>query len=122
MMGPEATPDPGATGQREEFFSEGDMDWRECRYFWNPDTGFVLVTRKGGVDPGKEVARMWMDGAEDRLEGLAWDDLAIVAKVFVEFNTLVVRDRISIDDAHREFLKIRQYRCFVAPDVSGAEL
>jgi len=96
------------------------MDWRECRYYWNPDTGFVLVARKGDRDPGREVATRWMDGYQKRMEPLMWSHPGIVSKVFVEFHTLVVRDRISINDAHREFLKIRQYRTYIAPDIHGA--
>lgn len=43
------------------------------------------------------------------------------AQLFIDFHTLVVRDGISPADAHREFLKIDEYRRLIAPDIVGAE-
>ena len=96
------------------------MDWRDCRYFWNPKTGFVLVAQRGDPSPGREVATMWMDGYEKRTTTLMPNHPAIVSKVFVEFNTLTVRDGIPVHAAHREFLKVQQYRTHIAPDIEGA--
>jgi hypothetical protein len=104
----------------EIFFRRMKMDWRDCRYFWNPKTGFVLVAQRGDPSPAREVATMWMDGYEKRTTTLMPNHPAIVSKVFVEFNTLTVRDRIPIDAAHREFLKVKQYRTHIAPDIEGA--
>jgi hypothetical protein len=97
------------------------MDWRNCSYFWNPETGFVLIAARGQADPGRPTMSRFMHGNEPRLRLLDWDDPRIVAKVFIEFNTLVARDRIPIDAAHREFLKVMQYRKHIAPDSQGAE-
>ena len=41
--------------------------------------------------------------------------------LFIEFHTIVVRDRIPVDAAHREFLKIDEYRRRIAPDIPGAD-
>jgi hypothetical protein len=44
-----------------------------------------------------------------------------VALMFIEFHTLVVRDGIDPAQAHKEFLKIDEYRQRISPDISGAE-
>jgi hypothetical protein len=41
--------------------------------------------------------------------------------LFIEFNTIVVRDKIPIEAAHREFLKIDEYRLRMSPDIPGAD-
>ncbi|MCO6407343.1 hypothetical protein [Hoeflea alexandrii] len=43
----------------------------------------------------------------------------ITAMVFILFNTVVVRDGISVEAAHRAFLKIDEYRDAIAPDLPG---
>ena len=45
----------------------------------------------------------------------------VVAMTFVEFNTLAVNYQVPIEDLHREFLKIDEYRWHVSPDALGAE-
>jgi hypothetical protein len=37
--------------------------------------------------------------------------------LFIEFHKIVVRDKIPIDAAHREFLKIDEYQERISPDV-----
>lgn len=54
-------------------------------------------------------------------EVAALTGIASVARVFVDFNSLVVRDGIDVDAAHKEFLKIDEYRTHVSPDIDGAE-
>jgi hypothetical protein len=39
--------------------------------------------------------------------------------MFIDFHTLVVRDGIDPQAAHREFLKIDEYRKRIAPDTPG---
>jgi hypothetical protein len=43
-----------------------------------------------------------------------------VASVFIDFHTMVVRDGVLPEIAHREFLKIDEYRHHIAPDIKGA--
>jgi hypothetical protein len=43
-----------------------------------------------------------------------------VALMFIDFHTLVVRDGIDPQAAHREFLKIDEYRQRIAQDTPGA--
>lgn len=44
-----------------------------------------------------------------------------IAQLFIDFHTCVVRDGISPEDAHREFLKIDEYRTYISPDIPGAD-
>lgn len=46
---------------------------------------------------------------------------ARVARLFIDFQTLVVRDGIDPQVAHRAFLAIDEYRFRIAPDTEGAE-
>lgn len=43
-----------------------------------------------------------------------------VAMLFIDFHTLIVRDGINPQAAHREFLKIDEYRRRISPDIPGA--
>ena len=40
--------------------------------------------------------------------------------LFIEFHSIVVRDQIPVEAAHREFLKIDEYRERIAPDIQGS--
>ena len=42
--------------------------------------------------------------------------------MMVDFHTVVVGANIKIEDAHREFLKIKEYRFLISPDIPGAEI
>ena len=42
--------------------------------------------------------------------------------LFINFNTLVVRDKVDPQSAHRAFLVIDEYRHLVSPDTPGADL
>lgn len=44
-----------------------------------------------------------------------------LAMLFINFNTLVVRDGIDPQVAHEAFLAIDEYRKHIAPDIQGAE-
>jgi len=92
------------------------MDWRECKVFWNPVTGLIRVAGQHEPHPSRNSYLMWLAGREAETAGLAWDDYRVVAKVFVEFSSIVVRDGISPRRAHEAFLMIRQYAEFIAPD------
>ena len=79
------------------------MDWRECKVFWNPHTGFIRVADQHDPHPSKSIYPMWLAGREAETAGLAWDDHRVVAKVFVEFSSIVVRDEIPARKAHKAF-------------------
>ena len=41
--------------------------------------------------------------------------------LFIEFHTIVVRYKVSVEAAHKAFLAIDEYRQRIAPDIEGAE-
>jgi hypothetical protein len=47
---------------------------------------------------------------------------ASVARLFIDFHTLVVGDGIDPKVAHEAFLAIDEYRAFISPDIPGADL
>ena len=49
-----------------------------------------------------------------------WPEDRKVLMLFLDFHTLVVRDGINPQAAHREFLKIDEYRRRISSDIDGA--
>ena len=41
--------------------------------------------------------------------------------MFLLFNTITVRDGVSVEATHKAFLKIDEYRQTISPDTPGAE-
>ncbi len=50
-----------------------------------------------------------------------WPKDRKVMMMFIDFHTLIVRDGIDPQAAHREFLKIDEYCRRISPDIDGAE-
>jgi hypothetical protein len=42
--------------------------------------------------------------------------------LFIDFNTIVVRDKVPVEVAHKAFLAIDEYRKRISPDMEGADL
>src|SRR5712691_9598332 len=89
---------------------------------WNPINRHIVT-----AEPGKIVVGPWPDtiGWSDKLRfttGACYmerhncDKWLKIAMMFIDFNTMVLRDGIAPQDAHREFLKIDEYRRHIAPD------
>jgi hypothetical protein len=49
------------------------------------------------------------------------DKIKQLLAMFILFNTVTVRDGISVEDAHNAFLQIDEYRKTISPDAPGAE-
>ncbi len=49
-----------------------------------------------------------------------WPEDRKVMMMFIDFHTLIVRDGVDPQTAHREFLKIDEYRRRISPDIDGA--
>ena len=45
----------------------------------------------------------------------------LVGHLFIQFNTLTVREGIAVDDVHAAFMCIPEYRQMIASDIKGAE-
>ena len=48
-------------------------------------------------------------------------DLERKLMMFIDFNSIVVRDKVDVQVAHRAFLAIDEYRRLISPDMEGAE-
>lgn len=91
------------------------LRWAELK----PETaGQVMVLAL--PDTGEEAKR-YMMRAGAVFSGLqALSEEARIARLFIDFQTLVVRDGIDPQAAHRAFLQIDEYRYRIAPDTEGA--
>lgn len=89
--------------------------WAELR----PETaGQVAVLPLS--DPGAAKGYMMRAGASSSaLHALSEE--ARIARLFIDFQTLVVRDGLDPQAVHRAFLAIDEYRFRIAPDTEGAE-
>ena len=93
--------------------------WLECMVAWTPGTSKIKV----GPWPDKSG---WSDGYSFTggacyLKAHSESKEYNLAALFIEFNTIVVRDCVPYQVAHRAFLHIEEYRRALAPDTLGAE-
>jgi hypothetical protein len=72
-------------------------------------------------DSSGEAKRYMMRAGAGSSALAAMSDEARIARLFIDFQTLVVRDGIDPQVAHRAFLAIDEYRFRIAPDTEGAE-
>ena len=71
-------------------------------------------------DTGEEAKRYMMRAGASSSGLRALSEEARIARLFIDFQTLVVRDGIDPQVAHRAFLQIDEYRYRIAPDTEGA--
>jgi hypothetical protein len=97
------------------------MKIAEAVVVWVPETGNVRIERHGS-DWDNDPDSFWALAAD------AWNTIAPspptkehieVLSMFILFNTLVVRDRVPVEAAHKAFLKIEEYRQAISPDTPG---
>ena len=101
--------------QIEAIIAWTPLRWAELK----PETaGEVIVLAL--PDTGEEAKRYMMraGASSSSLQTLSED--ARIARLFIEFQTLVVRDGIDPHAAHCAFLAIDEYRYRIAPDTEGA--
>jgi hypothetical protein len=99
--------------------------------------GWTSPYHRGARHPGKVVVAHIRELSfpsvyEDPLEGCEITGGAVFPEiansagkdaqlaVLAEFNAAVVRDHMDPQKAHKEFLKIDEYRDAIAPDIPGA--
>jgi hypothetical protein len=112
------------------------MQLADAQYEWNPvwitspdlrSPGDCIVYNRAehvaACQAGHNPHHGWlMSGGAccfDRQEKTYWEQVALM---MVDFHTMVVRDGLDPQVVHREFLKIDEYRQFIAPDCEGAEV
>ncbi len=95
---------------------------------WNhPSAGNVFVGPKGFVTGKKDAgeAKSWVDvaGGDSVDRTLTGKAAELQAKTLMMtcFHTLVVRDGISPQAAHKAFLVIDEYRSLISRDIEGAD-
>ncbi len=99
---------------------EAIIAWTPARWAdLRPDTaGQVVVLPLSEGDAAKRFA-MRAGASSSALAKLTEEER--IARLFIDFQTLVVRDGIDVQAAHRAFLAIDEYRFRIAPDTEGAE-
>ncbi|MCJ2133557.1 hypothetical protein MKK69_05665 [Methylobacterium sp. J-026] len=89
--------------------------WAELK----PETAGQVVVL-AAPDAAGEARRYMMRAGASSSALAALSDEARIARLFIDFQTLVVRDGIDPQVAHRAFLAIDEYRFRIAPDTEGA--
>lgn len=90
--------------------------WAELR----PDTaGQVAVLPAPDAEGAAKCFMMRGGAGSSALQALTGE--ARIARLFIDFQTLVVRDGLDPQAVHRAFLAIDEYRFRIAPDTEGAE-
>jgi hypothetical protein len=99
------------------------MKFREALIAWTPHTDRIRVGPL--IEAGE---RDWTESYE-YTGGAAFvrlrrckDQNIINMRLFTDFHAIVVRDKVPVAAARREFLKIYEYRQLIAPDIPGADL
>ena len=102
------------------------MKLANTMYAWNP-------VRLGGFNAGEIKVGPHPDHTDWTLQYVnslgacmlsfkQMSDQERLTQMFIDFHTLVVRDGIEAQKAHREFLKIDEYRRAISPDIDVAEI
>lgn len=96
------------------------MKLAECLIAWNANSDQIEVgyLLKGGPDWTKPY-RKTGGGAYTEVRELKGTEAGHC--VMSEFLGIVLRDKVDLHAAHREFLKIDEYRKALPPDVEGAD-
>jgi hypothetical protein len=98
-----------------------DVIWTPFTDDDNPNAGNVRVEHHLSGWQRTEGDR-WMPAKSlGPIGGMNMDQYPGLLAMFILFNTLVVRDGIDPNRAHRAFLAIEEYRLAVSPDAPGAD-
>jgi hypothetical protein len=107
------------------------MRFKDCMICWQPreiaDQRASREAPPGSVRVGPHPDRSGWSEAYQMSAGGAylcskkWTACRAALQVMLDFNTLVVRDGIDPEAAHKEFLKIDEYRFHISADTPGAE-
>lgn len=90
--------------------------WAELR----PETAGQIVVLP--VTDEASVSKSYVMRAGASSSALAsLSEEARIARLFIDFQTIVVRDGLDPQTVHKAFLAIDEYRFRIAPDTEGAE-
>lgn len=97
------------------------MKLAECLIAWNSESDQIKVgylLKQGDADWTKPY-RKTGGGAYTKVREMS--GLEARHYVMSEFLGIVIRDRVDLDAAHREFLNIEEYRLAIPTDLAGAD-
>lgn len=102
--------------QIEAIIAWTPVRWAELR----PETAVQIVVLPAPDTEGAARRFMMRAGASSSaLQALSEE--ARIARLFIDFQTIVVRDGLDPQAVHKAFLAIDEYRFRIAPDTEGAE-
>lgn len=92
------------------------MRFKEAMIVWNVggDIDVVAYPPRTEADHLPHL-RMSRGACFSATDALTPDE--VVSQVFIDFNTIVVRDRVDVLKAHAAFKKIDEYRAAIAGDM-----
>lgn len=100
------------------------MKYQEALIAWTPNTDLIRIgplLRYNVVDWTNHPIDYTMTGGAAYSELRACKNKALRdMMLFIEFHTIVVRDKIPVQVAHKAFLAIDEYRDRISPDIEGA--
>ncbi|GJD89242.1 MULTISPECIES: hypothetical protein [Methylobacterium] len=102
--------------QRDAIIAWTPARWAELR----PETAGQVAVLPLSEAAGAAKRYMMRAGASSSALQ-AMSEEARIARLFIDFQTLVVRDGLDPQAVHRAFLAIDEYRFRIAPDTEGAE-
>jgi hypothetical protein len=102
--------------QTEAIIAWTPVRWAELK----PETAGQVTVLPAPDEAGAAKRYMMRAGASSSALA-ALSEEARIARLFIDFQTLVVRDGIDPQVAHHAFLAIDEYRYRIAPDTEGAE-
>ena len=99
---------------------EAIIAWTPVRWAaLRPETAGQIAVLAAPDPEGAAKRFMMRAGASSSaLQGLSEE--ARIARLFIDFQTIVVRDGLDPQAVHRAFLAIDEYRFRIAPDTEGA--
>ena len=106
------------------------MKFRNAMYAWTPlswpatgsKAGTIGMVKVGPHPDTTGWSEPYSHSAGSCYLALKNDpEIVQVAQLFIDFHTMIVRDGIDPRAAHREFLKIDEYRERISRDIPGAE-
>jgi hypothetical protein len=101
------------------------MTYREALVAWNPGTDQVavgrLLMREDDYDWTRHPIsyRFTAGAAYTAVRTYSSSNLAL--QMMLDFHTIVVRDGVPVEAAHKAFLKVDEYRALISPDTPGAD-
>ena len=103
------------------------MKYANAMYGFNPVGGHKPEADQGRIEVGPHPDRSgWSRCYQSKLGSINLEEkhlrgADLVARIFLDFHTIVVGGGLNPQTVHLEFLKIDEYRWAISPEIEGAE-